>query len=244
VIPPRRRCEVETSSLLPKMETPSAFDYRIRYLVPQHQRSTFDRTIAALPPAFLGFPTTGEVFDSAASCKARLQGFSLGQGFAVVVGKSNKNQYVEFLCIHHDSETRNHRQLEQDVQLDPEGKIVSRRKRGDTQVNQKLDCQWRCICSFKFAYTGAVDRVWILTVTSLTHTHEMKNPFGYRVYVKGTTEFKIMAAKARHMRFAMIFYSDSKRMLEMEGLGFTIDSSTYYNTVRHNRPSSDDSQTI
>ena len=25
----------------------------------------------------------------------------------------------------------------------------------------------------------------------------------------------------------------------MEGLGFTIDSATYYNTVRHNRPSAD-----
>jgi hypothetical protein len=30
----------------------------------------------------------------------------------------------------------------------------------------------------------------------------------------------------------------------MEGLGFTIDSATYYNTVRHNRPSADDCQTI
>jgi hypothetical protein len=48
-------------------------------------------TVAAgLPPAFLGFPTTEEVFESTTACKARLQGFSLGQGFAVAVGKSNK----------------------------------------------------------------------------------------------------------------------------------------------------------
>jgi hypothetical protein len=72
----------------------------------------------------------------------------------------------------------------------------------------------------------------------------MRNPFGYKIHAKGTTEYKILIAKARHMRFAMISYSDSKRVLQMEGLGFTIDSSTYYNTVRHNRPSSDDSQTI
>ena len=130
------------------------------------------------------------------------------------------------------------------VERDPEGKITSHRKRGDTQVNLKLDCKWRCTCSFKFAYAGATGRMWILTVTSLTHTHDMRDPFGYKIHVKETTEYKILTTKARHMRFAMISYSDSKRVLQMEGLGFTIDSSTYYNTVRHNRPSSDDCQTI
>jgi hypothetical protein len=106
--------------------------------VPTHQRSTFDRAIAGLPPAFLGFLTTGEVFESTTACKARLQGFSLGQGFTVVVGKSNKGAFVEFLCIYHSAETRNDRQLEQGVERNPEGKITSRRKRGDTQVNQKI----------------------------------------------------------------------------------------------------------
>ena len=117
------------------MEAPSAFDHSIRYSVPTHQRSVFNSAIAGLPPAFLRFPTTGEVFESTAACKARLQGFSLGQGFAVVVGKSNKDAFVEFLCIHHGTQTRNDRQLEQDVERDPEGKITSRRKRGDVQVN-------------------------------------------------------------------------------------------------------------
>jgi hypothetical protein len=79
-----------------------------------------------------------------AACKVRLQGFSLRQGFAVVVRKSNKDAFVEFLRIHHSTETRNDHQLEQDVEHDLEGKITSRRKRGDTQVNQKLDCKWRC----------------------------------------------------------------------------------------------------
>jgi hypothetical protein len=157
-----------------------------------------------------------------------LQGFSLGQGFAVVVGKSNKDAYVEFLCIHHGTETRNNRQLEQDVERNPEGKITSHRKRGDTQVNLKLDCKWRCTCSFKFAYAGATGRMWILTVTSLAHTHGMRNPFGYKIHVKETTEYKILTTKARHMRFAMISYSDSKRVLQMEGLGFTIDSARRY----------------
>src|SRR4051794_20805355 len=75
---------------------------------------------------------------------------------------------------------------------DVEGQIVSRRKRGDTQVMQKLDCQWRCTCSFKTAFSGAVEKMWILTVTSLTHTHGLRNPFGYKIHVKATTEYKIL----------------------------------------------------
>jgi hypothetical protein len=91
------------------METPGGFNRSIRFSVPTHQRSTFDRAIADLPPAFLGFPTTGEVFDDPTTYKARLQGFSLSQGFAVVVGKLNKNAFIEFLCIHYSAETRNNR---------------------------------------------------------------------------------------------------------------------------------------
>ena len=98
-----------TSSTLPNIETPTAFDRSIRFSVPTHQHSTFNHAIASLPPAFLKFPTTGEVFESTATCKARLQGFSLGQGFAVVVGKSNKDAFTEFLCIHHSTETWNDR---------------------------------------------------------------------------------------------------------------------------------------
>ena len=153
--PSAKACGHVTKSLTPMtsstllMETPTAFDHSIRFSV------TFDRAIAGLPPAFLGLPTTREVFESTAACKARLQGFSLGQVFAVVVGKSNKNSFVKFLCIHHSAETRNDRQLGQDIERDPEGEITSRRKRGDIQVIQKLDCKWRCICSFKFAYIGA-----------------------------------------------------------------------------------------
>jgi hypothetical protein len=46
------------------------------------------------------------------------------------------------------------------------------------------------------------------------------------------------------MRIAMVSYSNSQRMLQMERLSFTIDSTAYHNTVRHNRSSVDDCQTI
>jgi hypothetical protein len=67
------------------MDVPSAFDRAIRYSVPPHQRSTFDRAVAGLPTGFLSYPVTGKVFGSKAECKARLQGFTLSQRFTVVV---------------------------------------------------------------------------------------------------------------------------------------------------------------
>ena len=116
------------------MNTPSAFDSAIRYSVPQHQRSAFDRAIAALPINFLRFPVTGEVFGSKAECKARLQGFALSQGFAVVVSKSSQDgtPRTEFLYIHHGIETRNYRRLEDEVEKDSEGKITTKRQRNNT----------------------------------------------------------------------------------------------------------------
>jgi hypothetical protein len=39
-----------TSSALPNMETLTAFDHSIRFSIPTHQRSTFDRVIAGLLP--------------------------------------------------------------------------------------------------------------------------------------------------------------------------------------------------
>jgi 5,10-methylene-tetrahydrofolate dehydrogenase/methenyl tetrahydrofolate cyclohydrolase len=60
----------------------------------------------------------GEVFGSKAEYKARLQGFALSQGFAVVVGKSSQDgtPRAEFLCIRHGTVTRNHRDLEDEVE--------------------------------------------------------------------------------------------------------------------------------
>jgi hypothetical protein len=112
----------------------SGYDRAIRFLVPTHQRVAFDRAVAALPPGFLDFPVTGETFESKVSCKARLQGFALGQGFAVVIGKSNKSNTprVEFLCIHHDCASRNDRGLKEEVQKDSSGTIISKRQRDNT----------------------------------------------------------------------------------------------------------------
>src|SRR5947207_512763 len=94
------------------MALPSAFDRNLRFCIPVHQRGTFDRAIAALAPGFLEYPVTGEVFQSKVACKTRLQAFALSQGFAVVIGKSNKDgtPFVEFLCVHHGTQSRNDRE--------------------------------------------------------------------------------------------------------------------------------------
>src|SRR5947207_677788 len=99
--------------LIAEMNTPSAFNSAIRYSVFQYQRSAFDRAIAALPIDFLRFLVTGEVFGSKAEYKARLQGFTFSQGFAVVASKSSQDgtPRTEFLCIYYSTETRNHRKL-------------------------------------------------------------------------------------------------------------------------------------
>ena len=141
------------------IETPDTFDYSIRFSISTHQRSTFDWAIAGLLSAFLGFPITGEVFDDPAIYKARLQGFSLSQGFAVVIGKSNKNAFIEFLYIHYSAKTRNNRQLEDQIERNLKDKIVSRRKRSNTQVMQKLDCRWRYIYFFKATFNSAVEKM-------------------------------------------------------------------------------------
>jgi hypothetical protein len=61
-----------TSSTLPNVEALTAFDHGNRSSVPIHQRSTFDYVITGLPPAFLGFHATREVFESTAACKTWL----------------------------------------------------------------------------------------------------------------------------------------------------------------------------
>jgi hypothetical protein len=96
--------------------------------MPAHLRPALKRTIAAIPEPWLLAPKSGEVFESKDVCKKRLQAFALTQGFAVVVGKSDKEHSI-FHCIHHSAETRNDTGLKPCVIRDEESKIISQRKR-------------------------------------------------------------------------------------------------------------------
>ena len=210
--------------------------------VPAHLHAVLERAITALPPAWLQPPATGEIFQSKEECKKRLQGFALNQGFAVVAGKSYKEGTPrnEFLCIHHGDKTRNDRGLEEKVEKDSEGKIISQRQREATFVKQK-SCKWRYICSYRPVKRGDTTKVYYLTVTYNEHSHELgNNPFAYKIHETALAEYQQLIKNARKHRMAMISYSTNQRVLEQEGLGLTISSKTYYNLVRTKLPDKDD----
>ena len=92
--------------------------------------------VRAFDSAWLLPPQQGELFDNPKACLRRLQGYALSQGFAVVTRGSQKDR-ARFVCIHHDIETRNWRGLEEYVERDADGNILSNRKREDININAK-----------------------------------------------------------------------------------------------------------
>ena len=69
----------------------------------------------------------GERFDSGKTCLARLQGFALSQGFAVVTIALEVKRF-RFAYIHHGGKTKNWRKLKQYIEKDfKNGKIISKR---------------------------------------------------------------------------------------------------------------------
>jgi hypothetical protein len=58
--------------------------------LPSYLREPFLRAVRVNPLEWLLPPNTDEVFDCSDACLARLQAFALGQGFAVVTGKVNR----------------------------------------------------------------------------------------------------------------------------------------------------------
>ena len=98
-----------------------------------------------LPPA-----PKGEVFDSFEQCQERLNVFTMIEGFVITIrGHGDpRNSCRRFQCIHHDEETRNHRELEHRTEKDSVEKIISNRQRDATHTKQK-GCIWYVFCSFK-----------------------------------------------------------------------------------------------
>jgi hypothetical protein len=66
----------------------------------------------------------------------RLQVYTLSKGFIVVIFSSTPKR-ARFIYIYHGSQPRNIRGLEDHLEKDKEGNIVSRRKRDDTSSNAK-----------------------------------------------------------------------------------------------------------
>src|SRR2546421_6336438 len=109
-------------------------------LCPPHLRTIVEDAIEAVDSAWLLPPQQGEIFETAKECMRRLQAYALSKGFAVVIITSNPKR-ARFACIYHGSEARNWRGLEDHIEKDDKGAVVSRQKRDNTFSNAK-NCTW------------------------------------------------------------------------------------------------------
>ena len=73
-------------------------------------RTALETAVAHVPTAWLIPPQDGELFDRPDEVFARLQGYALGTGFAVVKGSTTPTRKI-YQCIHHGGATRNIRKL-------------------------------------------------------------------------------------------------------------------------------------
>lgn len=216
----------------------------------EHHRGLLERHVNSQPINWRQEPAKGEAFASRKEAEARLQVFSLIQGFDVVCkgGGSAASPAVVIRCIHHGKTTLNTRQLENRVMRDEEDNITSRRKREATNVRQ-TDCHWRVRVSFI-----AIDRTnqangreWRLTQLSLNHHgHELiDNPLAaYPSHRSRLIEVQQLLAKATAHRKAKIVYSDSRRILESEDFALHLSSKEFYNTVRKGRVDKQDEKSV
>src|SRR5271163_4938606 len=117
---------------------------------PTHLKPLIEELVNALPLAWLDEPATGEVYASLEECEQRLRGFSLSKGFDIVrTGGGNRRVPAKrWNCVHHGNVTRNDRGLEDAVERNEEGQVISNRKRQATNCLQQ-SCFWSVRCSLK-----------------------------------------------------------------------------------------------
>src|SRR5438552_3618359 len=109
----------------------------------------------------------------------RLQAYALSKGFAVV-NLTSKPQRAHFACIHHGSEARNWRGLEDHIEKDDEGTIMSRRKKDNTSSNAK-NCTWEMYWSVRSVRKRGFNVIaGQLGITKDIHSHQFTpNSFIY-----------------------------------------------------------------
>jgi hypothetical protein len=113
--------------------------WALNSLCPPHIVLILEQAVLALPHSFLIPPVRGELFNDKEDCMKRLQGYVLLAGFAIIQtsrGSAIKPR-IRFQCIHHGVETRNSRNLEENVKYDEEGEIISQRQQQGTTTQQK-----------------------------------------------------------------------------------------------------------
>ena len=103
---------------------------------------------------------------------------------------SSQKSRVRFACIYHSTETRNWRKLEEYIERDTEGNIISNRKKEDTAINTK-DYTWEIYWSVKsIGKQGSGILVGQLNITRGIYSYILApNFFIYKVYQKATIQY-------------------------------------------------------
>jgi hypothetical protein len=110
-------------------------------LCPPHLRRIIEDAVEAFDGKWLLAPVHGELFATANECLARLQGYTLSRGFAVVTITSKKGR-AQFAYVHHSKDLKNWRKLEHHVEKDFISKeVVSKRRRQSHEIKAK-GCTW------------------------------------------------------------------------------------------------------
>jgi hypothetical protein len=171
-------------------------------LCPPHLRTIVEDAVEAFNSAWLLPPQQGEIFETANECMRRLQAYALSKGFAIVTLSSTPKR-AKFACIHHGSQSRNWRGLEDHVEKDKDGTVVSRRKRDDTSSNAK-DCPWEMYWSVRsVGKRGSGVVAGQLGITKDIHSHLLvPNPFIYQAHRKATAQYKQAVGLALGHRLA------------------------------------------
>ena len=186
---------------------------------PEHAKAELELRVRSLPSSFLVAPVDGEVFENAALCQERLQGWALSQGFAIVRKSGSMKQArprFDFRCIHHGNDTLNTRQLEKHVERDEENRIASQRQQEATSINAR-SCLYLIYLAFKqIGKRGSGEYSLILGISDDTLNHLMAaNPLRYRKeHIKTLLSFQPAFELGKSLRMANLSYSVALRVLE------------------------------
>lgn len=102
----------------------------------EHHRAAVERTVNALPAVYLLPSYSGEIFEGLEDCNRRLRGYAFTEGFDIVRqgGGTKANPSYRFKCLFYGINTQNYRKLEDRVEKNSEGQIMSKRRRKGTNV--------------------------------------------------------------------------------------------------------------
>ena len=159
----------------------------------EHHRAVVERIVNANPSTWLLHPQSGELFDSLDHCNRRLRGYALAEGFDIVRkgGGLKSNPSWLFRCIHYGEKTRNDRKLEDRIERDKDGSIISKRQRDRITVRQ-LNYEWEGLCSFKSIGKQRTEpKGFILIMKCGTYSgYELADDlFQFRGHLKDSEEF-------------------------------------------------------